>query len=95
LKQRLTIVSADGQVIFHGDPLDIPVKKAAVIEKSIEVFGDDDPCIIHKSFVIKEFAEALIAILEKQPNQTAQFKDIKLDCHFLDLEDGAILTLEG
>lgn len=94
-EQRLIIENEDGQVIFHGHPLDVPVKKTAVVEKSIEVFGDDDPCIIHKSYVIKEFAEELLSIIEKQPDKSVLYKDIKEQAAFLDLEDGARLTLEG
>jgi hypothetical protein len=46
-------ITKKGTTIYEGNILDIPIKEDAIIKKSIEVFGDDDPCIIHQSFVIK------------------------------------------
>lgn len=95
MKQRLIIESGDGQVLFSGNPLDVPVKKTAVVEKSIEIFGDDDPCIIHKSYVIKEFVEELLEVLKNEPKQSIVFRAIKDQMTFLDLPDDARITLEA
>ncbi len=32
----------------------LPLKEEKIIEKSIELFNDPEPCIIHKSYVIKK-----------------------------------------
>ena len=49
----LVKITKKGKIIYEGNILDIPIKEEAIIKKSIEVFGDEDPCIIHQSFVIK------------------------------------------
>jgi hypothetical protein len=33
--------------------IEIPIYEDKVIEKSIELFNDDEPCIIHKSYSIR------------------------------------------
>lgn len=64
MKQRLIVQSTDGQVLYQGRPLDLPIKREAIIKKSIELFSDDDPCIIHKSYVIKLYVDELLEELK-------------------------------
>lgn len=50
----------NNNLVYAGNILDIPIKKEYIIKKSIEVFDDDDPCIIHQSYVIKMFVDELL-----------------------------------
>lgn len=47
-------IKLDNKEMFYGDVFDIPIKEKIIIEKCIELFSDDNPCIIHKSFAIKK-----------------------------------------
>lgn len=48
--------------LFKGKLLNLPFKKSVIIEKSIELFGDDDPCIIHQSYVIRLLVDEILRI---------------------------------
>lgn len=56
---RKIFIERDGEVVFKGKLLSLPFKEKAIIDKSIELFDDDEPCVIHQSFVIKTYAEQL------------------------------------
>lgn len=47
----------DGSIVLSTKLKDIPYKEEAIAKKSLELFADDDPCVIHRSFVIMQFAE--------------------------------------
>ncbi len=67
--------------------MDIPIKEDAIIKKSIEVFGDDDPCIIHQSFVIKEYTTELLNHLKESPNCCLEKEALKEKIEFIDFTD--------
>ncbi|MFA9379038.1 MAG: hypothetical protein ACERKZ_20180 [Lachnotalea sp.] len=47
-------ISYNGQLIYIGKIENLPIKENVVIEQSILQFGDDEPCIIHRSYIIKK-----------------------------------------
>jgi hypothetical protein len=92
MKQKVTIKSQAGKIIFKGAVLYIPIKKAAIIKRSIELFDDDDPCIIHQSFVVKTLADELIQVLSGYPQEIC-LNAIKEDLSYLDVPVDAICSL--
>lgn len=42
-----------GNIIFERKLTAIPLKEEAIIQKSIEFFNDPEPCMIHRSAVMK------------------------------------------
>lgn len=95
MKQKIKIQQND-KVLYYGRISDMPIKEESIIKKSIELFDDDDPCIIHQSYVIKEYVDILLTLLKKHQNNTikvANFLDI---ISFLNIEDvtNVIITLE-
>lgn len=50
------------QSLFKGKLLNLPFKKSILIEKSIELFGDDDPCVIHQSYVIRLLVDEILKL---------------------------------
>ena len=48
------ITGYSGKVIFQGRITSLPLKEEKVIKKSMEMFNDSDPCIIHKTYVMKK-----------------------------------------
>jgi len=94
MKQRITITHND-TVVYDGRISDMPIKEDAIIEKSIELFDDEDPCIIHQSYVIKEYVDVVFQLLREQ--NPVIIKDALPTLSFLDLEDlqHCVIHLEG
>ncbi len=88
------IMQKDNQTIYKGKMLNMPVKEASIKAKSIDLFDDEDPCIIHQSYVMKHFAEALYQLLTNADDHTIQVKDHKEALSFLDVEDDATITMK-
>lgn len=86
MKQKIKIMRND-ETIFKGKAANIKIKEDFVINKSIELFDDDEPCIIHQSYVIKEYANILLELFKE--NNT---KEIKVKNH---LEELAFLNYES
>ena len=68
-KKTLKILRND-KAIFNGKFIDLPIKEAYLISKSIELFDDEDPCIIHQSYVIKEYADQLFTLFKMHETNT-------------------------
>ena len=81
MKQKIEIKRGESTV-YAGRISDMPIKHTSIIQKSIELFDDDDPCIIHQSYVIKEYADLLLGKLQKtnpvviQDHNDLEFIDI-------------------
>jgi len=67
----------------------MPFKKEAVIAKSIELFDDDDPCIIHKSHVARHFVDMVEARLKAEKKDSIRLEDHPDISSFLDIDDPA------
>jgi hypothetical protein len=63
--------------IFKGKLLNLPFKEDVIIQKSIELFGDDEPCVIHQSYVIRQFAEEMAQILDPEINYQTYPEQLK------------------
>lgn len=90
MKKKIIIESSDG-VVFKGKMMNMPIKKSSIIEKSIELFDDDDPCIIHTSYVIKHFADDLSKLFDEKTS--IQAKDYPSVLSFLDVDDLNDITI--
>mgnify|MGYP000394751636 FL=1 len=64
MKQFITIIKNE-RILYEGRISDIPIKEKYIISKSVELFDDDDPCIIHKSYVVKEYADQILDLLKE------------------------------
>ena len=93
MKKKIIIASKD-DVLFKGKMMNMPIKKSAIIDKSIELFDDDDPCIIHTSYVIKHFVDDLLKLLNT--TSPLDVKDHKETLSFLDFPalDDLTITLK-
>lgn len=90
MKAYLVIKNSDNQVVFEGKALMLPIKEDAIKKKSMEVFRDPDPCIIHQSYVVQAMVESLLDHLPKGKLMFA--KDIEMDLSFIALEDVLLLS---
>ncbi len=84
-------IEHDGKTLFKGNVMNMPVKKQAVVDKSIELFDDDDPCIIHTSYVVKHFAEELGNVLHEN-NGTVELSNHPDLQAFMDVDGQARIT---
>ncbi|MCR3907079.1 MAG: hypothetical protein NUK62_08665 [Tenericutes bacterium] len=96
MKYRIIITNSSQDVIYSGKPLDMPIKKDAIIRKSIELFGDEDPCIIHQSYAVQKLINDFIQSFHKKEVKQVLMKTIDYDYSFIDLDDlsQCYITLE-
>lgn len=95
MKNKIVVKQFD-EIIFNGNILDIPIKENYIIKKSIEIFDDDDPCIIHKSFVVKQVVDDLLKQINRKFNCEIKLIDFKDKLYYLDLDlDNTTLFIEG
>ncbi len=93
MKEKI-IIKRQEEILFQGKILNIPLKEASVVEKSIEIFGDEDPCVIHQSFVVKELVTDLLDLFEDNDTDLLNGKDYLEELDFLNFEDIPSITLE-
>ncbi len=95
MKQKI-IIEQQGKTLFKGKVMNMPIKKSHIIEKSVELFDDDDPCIIHTSYVIQHFATELIDLFTEKSVSTLQAEQHKKTLDFIDVPslEGVVITLK-
>ena len=62
MRQKVKILHND-EVLFNGKLQDLPLKKEYIIKRSVELFDDEDPCIIHQSYVVKDYVDKILETL--------------------------------
>ncbi|ERJ12894.1 hypothetical protein [Haloplasma contractile] len=95
MKKKVHIKLNDGTIVFKGKSLNLPIKKDYIIKKSIEVFDDEDPCIIHQSYVIKLYVKEILDLVPE--GKELQLSDVLDQIDFLDVDskENCILIVEG
>mgnify|MGYP000904591787 FL=1 len=86
MKQKVKVFENDKQ-IYKGRLIELPIKEQYIIKKSIELFDDEDPCIIHQSFVYKEYASQILDLLNESPEKTLYLKDHEEELSFINYKD--------
>lgn len=96
MKQQI-IITKQGDVLYKGRISDIPIRLGSIIQKSIELFDDDDPCIIHQSYVIKEYVNEILGVFKNQNNEPIELEKHPKLQSFLDIDDvtGCEIVLKG
>ncbi len=79
------LIRNNDDVLFKGNVMNMPVKKDAIIKESIALFDDDDPCIIHTSFIVKKFAERINDVYNPTAKSPIYIKDYQFIQDFLDV----------
>ncbi len=91
------LIQKEKKVIFDGKPINLPIKNDVLIAKSIEMFNDEDPCIIHQTYVIESLVDELISKLKSRINEAVQMSSIMPEARFIDIDgiDQCEITLRG
>jgi hypothetical protein len=93
MKERVIVKRGD-YILYDGNILDLPLKDIYITELSIMIFDDDDPCIIHQSYVIKELVSNLINLFESQDKKILDANDFMDEFDVVDFSDISSLTFE-
>lgn len=93
MKEKI-IIKRGETVLYKGNIMDIPLKEANVIERSIEIFGDEDPCIVHQSFVVKELVVELLELFEDNNVSIIDGSDYLKELDFINFDDVQSLSIE-
>lgn len=93
MKERVIVKRGD-YVLYDGNILNLPLKDKYITELSIEIFDDDDPCIIHQSYVIKELVSKLLELFEEKGKAKLHAIDFKEEFDVVDFTDISSLTFE-
>ncbi len=93
MKERVIVKRGD-YILYDGNILNIPLKDKYITQLSIEIFDDDDPCIIHQSYVIKELVSKLLELFKEQDKSLLHAIDFKEEFDVIDFTDISSLTFE-
>lgn len=51
----ISLVDFSDSIIYEDRFSSLPIKEDGIVNKSIELFHDSEPCIIHRTFIMKKF----------------------------------------
>jgi len=91
MKVHMVIFNENHDIVFEGKMIDLPIKEAVIKQKSMELFRDPDPCIIHQSYAIQKIIMPLLDRLKK--GKETKIKDLDLDMTWLDMEHVETYTI--
>ncbi|GKU24087.1 hypothetical protein [Clostridium folliculivorans] len=74
MKKKIEVLN-DSKVVFSGYVSNIPIRESVVLSKCIELFDDDDPCIINKSYAIKTITLDIEKLIDKISNKQIEICD--------------------
>lgn len=96
MKQKIKIIEGT-TTIYQGRISDIPIKEEAIIKRSIELFNDEDPCVIHQSYVIKDYVDIVLGLFKEKQTKELVLADFDTTLSFLALDNihDCIIILEG
>ncbi len=78
MKWKSVLVTAkNGDIIYEGSLNELPVREDYIIEKSKELYNEEDPCIIYRTHIMKSL---YLAIWEQM--KESRKKKLAVDCNF-------------
>ena len=86
MKIKLIITNENKDVVFKGNAYDLPVQYEEIKKKSIELFNDDEPCIIHQSYAIQKIIDVFMNRFKGVHVKELKFSEIKDDIHFIKID---------
>jgi hypothetical protein len=52
--RKITVIDDYDNIVFHNRITSLPLNEEKIILKSIELFSDSEPCVIHRSYAMKK-----------------------------------------
>ncbi|MCF7929988.1 MAG: hypothetical protein K9L02_00580 [Acholeplasmataceae bacterium] len=87
MKYKIIIKNSKNKVVFSGKPIALPIKEKAIIEKSIELFSDPEPCIIHQSYASQKLVDEFMTLFPILPLSEFGLVDYKHKLDFIKIPD--------
>ncbi|MBU1094062.1 MAG: hypothetical protein KKH01_06345 [Firmicutes bacterium] len=87
MKYQITIKNSKNRVLFKGKPIALPIKEKAVTLKSIELFSDPEPCVIHQSYASQKLADEFLALFPTLPITDFSLAHYEQKLDFIDIPD--------
>ena len=77
-KKDLYLIFRDKQsnVVFEGVWHKIPFRETYIIEKCVELYGDPEPCFIHRSAALSRILTEMITLFEKYEHDEMPIVDL-------------------
>jgi len=91
MKKRVCIKRFN-KPIFTGRVEDIKIKENTIINRSVEVFGDDNPCIIHRKYCMTDILADFMELFKE--NKIIYCEDCAEALHFLDYGELKGISIE-
>ena len=93
--KRIIIKDLDGKRLYKGSLIGLHYKKEAIASKCLELFNDENPCIIHESYAIESLSEVAEQLLINEKTKRIIISEVlKEKLKDIDLEDYTGMTLE-
>lgn len=93
MKEQI-VIKRGSEVLYTGTAINIPIKEENIIERSIEIFGDEDPCVIHQSYVVKELVTDLLDVFDSNHTILLKGSDYLDQLSFINFKNLATITVE-
>lgn len=63
--KTIEIKHKDGAVIYHGPMNELPIREEYMLEKSMELYQEPEPCVIYRTHIAKKLYLAMYEKLEE------------------------------
>jgi hypothetical protein len=87
MKLKIIITNSNKDVIFKGNPLNLPIRYLDIKKKSVELFDDEEPCIIHQSYAIQKLIDGFLNEFKGVEVSEVRFMDLNGDYDFIEIKD--------
>ena len=87
MKLKIIITNQNKEIIFKGNPLNLPIRYLDIKKKSVELFDDEEPCIIHQSYAIQKLIDGFFNQFKGVEVNEIKFKDLNESYHFIEIEN--------
>jgi hypothetical protein len=87
MKLKIIITNENKEIIFQGKPYDLPIQYEEIKKKSIELFDDEEPCIIHQSYAIQKLVDSFLKQFKGIDVYQMKFSDMNGSFSFINLND--------
>lgn len=93
--KRIIIKDSNNKRLYKGSLIGLKYRKEAISNKCLELFNDENPCIIHESYAIESLSEVVEQILLSEGSKHLTInKELKEKLKDIDLDEYTDLQLE-
>jgi hypothetical protein len=86
MKQKIIITNKNQEIIFQGNPYNLPIQYETIKQKSIELFNDDEPCVIHQSYATQKLIDDFMKQFSGIIIHEVPFIKLNVDYQFIKLD---------